>query len=236
MPRSFVSGLCAAGLVTLVASMASAAAITEYEEVDFDPTQQDYELWLDHAPSAYLMTWDTSVGNLAPGGHSPAGPPVYGPAGGNPPWLKFQSTGGGGGGGGGGSGGGGDTLSTFKLGNEYGNEWSMDFFVMIFDADFAGEKINVYVIGEDPTNPNNAQSVSVEADAVKTGKMLKWKIEAAIAEDVTVYIESIGDESYAAGFMMDNEAVGTAPIPEPATLALLGLGAAGLAAGRRRRR
>ncbi|HUU92531.1 MAG TPA: PEP-CTERM sorting domain-containing protein [Phycisphaerae bacterium] len=234
MVRSYVGGFCALGLVAFAASVASAAAITDYADYDFDPTKQDFELWLTHSPAAYLTTWDTSGGNLAPADHSPGGPPSYGPPGGNPAWLKFNSTGNGGGGGGGTAG---DTLSTFILGNEYGNDWSMDFYVMIFDAEFAGEKINVYLAGEDPTDPNNIQSASVEKDAVKTGKLLMWKIDAAAGEEVTVYIESIGDESYAAGFLMDNADVGPAPtIPEPATLALLGLGAAGLVARRRRRR
>ena len=235
MVRSFAGGFCALGLVALVASVASAAAITDYADYDFDPTKQDFVLWLGQTPAAYLMTWDTSGGNLAPDGHSPDGPPQYGPAGGNPDWLKFQDLGSGGGGGGAG-GGGGSTLSTFKLGNDYGNDWSMDFYVMIFDAEFAGEQINVYLVGEDPADPDNTKSVSVDADTVKAGKLLKWKIDAAAGEDVTVYIESIGDTSYAAGFLMDNANVGPPPVPEPATLALLGLGAAGLAARGRRRR
>jgi len=230
MLRSLVGGLCAIGSVVLVASAASAAVIDDYEIYDFDPTVQDFALY---TPSAYLMTWDTTGGNLAPPGHSPGGPPSYGPPGGNPAWLKFNDISGGGGGGGGGAG---NTLSTFVLGNEYGNAWTMDFYVMIFDADFGGEKINVYVIGEDLGQSDNEWAVSVEADDVKTGKLLKWHIDAGAGEDVTVHIESVGDVSYAAGFMMGNESVGNPPVPEPATVALVGLGAAWVAARRRRRR
>ncbi len=235
MVRSFAGGLCAVGLAALMTSMASAATIQQVLADDFDPTQDNYvDYFGGMAPSAYMLTWepDPANQNKAPSGHRPGGPPDYGPAGGNPDWLKFDylSNGGGVGGGGGGAG---NWLSTFKLGNEYGNDWTMDFYVLIFDAGFAGEEINVYLIGEDPANPDNYKMATVEAGDVITGKMLKFTIDAAAAEEVTVHVESVGDESYAAGFFMDNENVGV--IPEPATLALLAAGLACVVARRRRR-
>ena len=84
MVRSYVGGFCALALVARATSVASAAAITDYADYDFDPTTQDFELWLGHSPAAYPTTWDTAGGNLAPAGHTPGGPPGYGPAGGNP--------------------------------------------------------------------------------------------------------------------------------------------------------
>ena len=62
--------------------------------------------------------------------------------------------------------------------------------------------------------------------------MLTWHIAADAGETVKVSIQSLGDESYAAGFFMDNE---TMLIPEPATVGLLAAGLACLVARRRRR-
>ncbi len=237
MKRCMQVGLCALVAGVFTASGASAATIQQVLAADFDPTQENYvDYFGGAAPSAFMLTWepDPANQNKAPSGHRPSGPPEYGPAGGNPAWLKFNYLGGGGGGGGGG-GAGANTLSTFTLGNEYGNAWTMDFYVLIFDEGFAGAEINVYLVGQDLANTDNSKMATVDAAEVKTGKMLKFTIDAVKDEEITVHIEAVGDESYAAGFFMDNEHVGMA-IPEPATLALLGLGAAGLVARRRRRR
>lgn len=236
MVRSFAGGLCAVGLAALMTSMASAATIQEVLAIPFNPTAEDFYA-TGYGHSAYLLTWDNSSGNLAPAGHRPGGPPEYGPAGGNPAWLMFNYLGGGGGFDGDWGGGGApieaaNSISTFELGNNLGGPWSMDFSVLIYDADFTGDEVNVIVQGEDWSDPFNIRTVSLEMAEVVGGRMLTWHIAADAGETVKVSIQSLGDESYAAGFFMDNE---TMLIPEPATVGLLAAGLACLVARRRRR-
>jgi len=240
MKRTCVWGICAGLLVLLAVSTGQAAVIQDATVADFNPQTTDFVAFFGFEPEAYLLTWDNSASNLAPGDFDPTSNPQYGPGGGNPAWLKFDTNGGGGTGGGGtGGGGGGDhtgNIDTFQLGNNLGGDWKMDFSVCIFDPDFAGTSVIVHLLGQDEQNPNNNYKMyELDADAVKSGKMLTWHIDADAGEEVTVFIEGLGGETHAAGFFMANPVV-QALAPEPATLAMLTLGAGSALAARRRRR
>lgn len=240
MMRTCVGYFCAWLLVLLLVGAAQAAVIGAGTVADFDPKTTDFVDFFGFEPDAYLLTWDNSASNLAPGDFDPTSSPSYGKPGGNPAWLKFESGGGGGGGGGTGGGGtGGDpdgNIDTFKLGNNLGGSWVMDFSVCIFDPNFEGTGIIVHLLGQDDANPDdNYKFAELDKDAVQAGKMLTWHIDGDAGEEVTVFIEALGEESHAAGFFMSNAVPQTA-IPEPATMALLTLGAGSALVARRRRR
>ena len=233
MKRSFGIGLCAVAAVALLASVTGGATIQEVLAHPFDPTVGNFDdyftFYFGTTPAIYWLTWDPALdpNHYAPGGHSPPGAPEYGPPGGNPAWLRFNdvST----------SGPGhlGNTVSTFKLGNKDGGTWGMRFSVLLYDASFAGDAISISLLGNDPNDPQNYRQQTIEAAQVISGIMLNWRLDADEGEDVTVYIESQGDESYAAGFFMTGEYHNHAP--EPATMALVAAGLACLVARRRQR-
>jgi len=222
-------GFCALAAVLFLAAAAPAATISEVLAGPFDPTAEDYELYFGHAPSGYLLTWDNSAGNLAGPNHSPLRAPYQGPAGGNPAWLKFDQIANSGG-----QGTSNTNLTTFTLGDNLGRAWEMDFSVLIFDKQFTGSEMKVIVVGEDATDQNNYRDAVLSDADVVAGVMLTWHIQADAGEEVTVYVQSIGDESYPCAFFMDNEAFGAAHAPEPATVVVLALGLVGMAMRRRR--
>ena len=213
-------GVCALVLALAMSSLVQAATIQEVAATDFNPTVQDFYA-AGYGHGAYYLTWNGPLnGNLFGAGAPTPGITYAGAT--NPAWLKFETTGnGGGGGGGGGAGGGVPMQSTFTLGNNDGGTWSMDFSVLMFDPGFIGDSVTIELIGSDPGS--NYISKDLTAAEVVAGKMLKWTIDALAGEQVMVRITSFGDDTYAAGFFMDNAAY-TAAIPEPASLALLALG------------
>jgi len=229
MKRCTQVGLCALVAGVLTASGVSAATIQEVLAIPFNPIAEDFYA-TGYGQSAYLLTWTGSLnGNLFDEAGSPGPNFTYQPPGGNPAWLMFEAQGGGGGAGGGG-GPGTAIQSSFTLGNNLGGVWGMDFSVLLFDPDFTGTGITVELLGSAAGTDYVVREV--EAADVVDGMMLTWRIAAEAGENVLVRVTSYGDESYAAGFFMDNENVSV--IPEPATLALLTLGLAGVVLRRRR--
>ena len=236
MKRACLGILCAGFAVLVLTAVTQAALITPIHDDPFDPRTQDYETYFTNygygALAGYQLTWDPATSHFAPNDPNwrPAAAPQYGQ---NPPDLDFKTIGGGGGGGGGGSGTN-ASLQTFTLGNKKGGAWSMDFSILLFDPLFSGTEVNVYLIGEDPNDPTNAQNATFGQAVVQAGRIVTFNIDGAAGELVTVYIEAMGAASYAAGFFM-NDGNFAAVVPEPMTLGLLAMGAAGLVAARRRR-
>ena len=235
MNRLYAGGVCALVLLVLPA-LASAATIQEVlaKTGPFDPTTTDFYA-AGYGHGGYLLTWSNVGADNKFGVGQPGYTPTYAPPGGNPAWLNFQTiTGGGGGGGGGGEGGGGGGApmqSTYTLGNNLGGTWSMDFSILIYDPDFAGTAMTVELIGS--AAGTDYASKELDAAAVKAGMMLTWHIDGLAGESVAVVTTAYGDDSYAAGFFMDSPNVAAAAAPEPATMALFGLGMATLLARRR---
>jgi hypothetical protein len=222
--KHFAVGLCALGVLMLVSSVATAATITEVLVRDFDPTTEDFYA-AGYGHTGYALTWNGPLNGNLFGAGAPSNQFTYAPNGGNPAWLKFEDAGSGGGGGGGGGGNPVPGQQTFTLGNNLGGAWKMDFSVLLFDPGFTGESITVELLGSEQGSDYAVKTLT--AAEVVAGKMLTWRIDAIAGETVAVRVTAVGDESYAAGFFMDNEQV--AAVPEPATMALLALGLVGVA-------
>jgi hypothetical protein len=221
--------------VLALAGVSPAATIQDVQAVQFNPNQYDF-LTSGYGTTGYYLTWShvDSVTNQFLTG-SP-GREFSRTAASNPAWLNFSTVG---------TGGYGQeivdpsqnsipTKSTYKLGVNTGSAWSMDFSVLFYDPAFAGSDMSIELLGSiDGTDNYKARSLA--AADVLGGTMVKYHIDADAGETVLVTITSNGDESYAAGFFMDNQSVGDGMTPEPATLGFLLLGAGSLLARRRRR-
>jgi hypothetical protein len=239
---------CLAGALALLAVLVGATAspaatIQEIEAVQFDPTNTDFYA-SGFGQLGYYLTWNNVGANNQFLTGQPARAFAHTPAAGNPSWLDFQSISTGGTGRTGPA----DPLTTptrsiYQLGAVNHQAWSMDFSVLLYDPSFDGTDMSIELQGSvngSGTSNTNFKSIALSKTDVNGGVMVKWRIDAAADETVSVAVTSFGDESYAAGFFIDS-ATGsgttggtTALVPEPATLCLLGLGLSTLIVRRRR--
>ena len=224
-------GLCVRGglvlvAVGLLASVSFAATIQEVLAQAFDPSTTDFYA-AGYGQSAYYLTWNkVDGGNLFdPTGAGGAAFTQTGAT--NPAWLDFKFAPDGGGGGG--SGTATSMRTTYTLGNNLGGAWTMDFSILFYDPSFMGTGLTVELLGSAAGSDFATKDVSMAE--INAGMMVTWAIDAAIGETVTVRITSYDGETYAAGFFMDN----ASHAPEPASLGLLAVGAAGMALRRRRK-
>jgi opacity protein-like surface antigen len=234
--------LCLVATVGLLAVLAmssasSAATIQEVLATSFNPTQYDFYA-SGYGHSGYFLTWS----NMDPLTHQFLSGRTgrYLGTTHNPDSLDFSTITSGGN-----NGNPADpdinapTVSLYRLGVNTGHAWSMDFSILFYDPDFAGTSALVELAGT-TNETNNYKYRYLTTAEVDGGMMVKYHIDGAASETVDVQITSYGDETYAAGFFMDNynataTASATALTPEPATLLLLSVGA-GTAMLRRRRR
>ena len=231
MRRSYLIGLCALVAVLAAATAASAATIDLMEKKTVNPKVDD--VLAQYGSYFYQLTWDYSTSKYTPDGFRPTTAPTYGPAN-NPADLIFNyGSSNGNGGGGGGDGSDGPVLSTFNIGNALGGTWEMDFAVLLYDPEFNDQATAiVQLVGR--ANGSEYDTQELTAAEVKAGTMVQWHIEGLAGELVDVFITSTDPTTRAvAGFFMDQHNFATA-IPEPATMALVALGVAGLLARRRK--
>ncbi len=228
MIRARLAGsVCLAAAVLLAASAAPAATINEVLNQDWDPVTNNP--LGSFGSSAYFLTYNNlgAGPSFLGGGRPTPGTGVNS----NPSELSFSFAEGGVTGGGGAGGGGaaptGPTSSIYTLGNNLGGSWSMIFSVLFFDPDFNGAGLGVEVLG----SQGGIKEATLTPEDVQEGQMLSWEISAEAGEVVQVVVSPFGDQTFAAGFFMDEASFA---IPEPATLALVGVGA--LALIRRRRK
>lgn len=232
MSRSHIAAaVCLAGIL-LGAPAASAVTISDVLEQDFDPTTTSP---LDSfGSSAFFLTYDDTMinpdGTFLPGGRPGPGVGLAGVS--NPDELIFNFVEGGGTGGGGGGGGGlppadEPKASIYTLGNDLSGEWAMEFSMLFFDPLFAGTGVQIEIVGSE----GGIGGADLTQAEVNAGKMLSWDIGADPGETVQVVVSPFGDQTYAAGFFMDEASFA---VPEPATVAFVGLGA--LVLLRRRRK
>jgi hypothetical protein len=252
MMHRFLVGAAALLVVMGMAAASPAATIQEVLATQFDPTKYDFYA-SGYGHDGYYLTWNNvgSTDQFLAG--QPAREFAHMPAAGNPSWLNFQtistnapaaSTNG--------KGGLAPTLSLYKLGVNTNQAWSMDFSILFYDPSFDGIDMTAQLQGSVAGANNYAARVLSETD-VRGGTMIQWHIDATAGETVDVSIIANGDESYAAGFFMDNYTLGGAAatsqqsqvadsvvmdgaLPEPATLGLLLFGLGGAILGRRRSR
>jgi hypothetical protein len=233
MKRFAWVGLSALLAAALLAPIASAATISDVIKAQFDPTSAyygNYGLGQDNAygQGACLLSWSSYLGDgrFDPSGHLTGN---YAPPSGvsNPAWLNFNAVsnnttpvgGGGGGGGGGGSSSATQYDHTYSLGSNTGKDWAMVFHVLIYDPTYAGEGMQVSLLGT--AEGSTLKAATLTAAEVKSGELLTWDIQAVAGETVAVTTSSVGQDDYAAGYFME-------VAPEPATMAFLifGVGAA----------
>ena len=229
MRRSYLIGLCALVAVLAAATAASAATIDLVERKTVNPKVDD--VLAAYGSYFYQLTWDYSTSKYTPDGFRPTTAPTYGPA--NPANLIFNQGSSNGGGGGGGGGSDGPVLSTYNIGNALGGAWEMDFAVLLYDPEFDDQaKVVVQLVGRANGSTDDMQELT--AAEVRAGTMVKWHLEGLAGELVDVFITSTDPTTRAvAGFFMDLPNFTTAT-PEPATMALVALGVAGLLARRRK--
>ena len=241
--------LAAGVLVVLALSSASpAATIQEVLAAQFDPTQYDFYA-SGYGTSGYYLNWtnvDPLTHQFLTGGvtNSLTQAASY-----NPSYLTFSTLSS--------TNNAGNTQSganatatymnrnIYSLGVNTGQAWSTDFSVLFYNPNFTGTDMTLELAGSVNGTDDDMTKDLTQAQII-AGTMVKYHIDASAGETVEVAVTADGAESYAAGFFLDNMTLSGAAAatdinadtmtPEPATLCLLGLGAAGLIARRRRER
>jgi len=223
----------------LMGAVASAATISDVTALTWDPTA-DPPILNSYGYSGHFISY--SAFNETTGLFETGGLPQYDDYAPeyNPPELLFTTTGSTGGVvGGGGVVAGVGCVSTYVLGNNRPGamDWGMTFSVLFFDEGFTGSVL-VELLGS--FDGGDYKSHMIDAADVTGGTLLSWDIiggydaDTGASETVNVTITATGDCTYAAGFFMDSAYFHV--IPEPATMALMGLGGLGMFVLRRRRR
>ena len=234
MKRIFRMFLGTAMAILLTASAASAITVHDVVRADFNPSVQFFLAF--YGSSGYYLTYapiDGSTGLFDPTG----APDSSGTWQNNPAWLDFRVNQGGGGGGSGPFGPGANQVS-YTLASTGNAPSSFDFSVLFYDPTYdpatvdATNVAQVVLSGSDSTlvDSDKGNEALVTAGELRAGITLTWSIEAAAGVDVTVTLNAI--DTYAAGFFLDNLVGGHAP--EPATLALVAAGLAGVWLKRRK--
>jgi hypothetical protein len=232
-------GLVAAlGLLAVLAtaSAAPAATIQEVLATQFNPTQYDFYT-SGYGHSGYWLTWN----NVDPlthqflSGHAARDFSTVN----NPSSLNFATiTSGGNGGTPTDTGTLSPTVSLYRMGVNTGQAWSMDLSMLFYDPDFGGNGVLVELAGS-VSGTANYKYHNLSAADVDGGTMIKYHIAGAAGETVDIQVTAYGDETYPAGFFMDNYVPGGDNTyvwtPEPATLTLMLAGAVGMVLRRRRR-
>jgi hypothetical protein len=232
MNRFCLTGVVTMGVVLFAATAGPAATIQEVMATPFNPALYDFRA--DYGHMGYFLTWDNLASNyqfLAGQAHRDftAIPPA------NPSWLSFTSVAPGGRPGSSDGSATSITRSVYMLTDNRGTAWSMDLSILLYDPTFSGTDMAVELEGS-VAGKDDYKGRDFLAAEVQGGTMVKYHIDAAAGEVVSVAITSNGDEAYAAGFFMDappGSDLANA-LPEPATMGLLILGLGGLVARRRR--
>jgi hypothetical protein len=238
-----LGGLIVAVVAVLVLSSA-ASAITIYEikgDKLADPTKW-YDYFGSSSSYSYALMWDPAKvaadgKTLLPGGRPTGEYSAW--AGANPGGFHFDT--GTGSSGGGGSPGGSEGVPQGNVQTRgYTLQWDsatrFDYSVMFYDpgidASITDDTVIARVIltGENGTLGDIGNARTLTAADVRAGTMVSFDITADALEKFYVTVESV--DTYAAGFFLSNV---TGAVPEPASLALLALGACGMILRRRGR-
>ena len=122
-----------------------------------------------------------------------------------------------------------DVLYRLTIGDDLpgGASIAFDFTILFYDVGYSGSGAVITVDGQE------AQLVS-QADS-NGGAFFTWRIEAEAGEEIVSFLDLVNvpgeDQTFAAAFFVDDITF----LPEPATLAIMGLGAITTALFKRRR-